>query len=242
VELIVLGASGTYPTRHHACSGYLLREEGFTLWMDAGNGTLAHLQEHVAIDDLDAVYISHTHPDHCADLYPFYYRMLISGRRVPFYTPPGARERLATLSGSPDRFAELPIWHELGPGDTTQIGPFSVRTWEARHSVPTNIARVTAGGRTLTYSGDTAPCDALVEAAEDADLFLCEASWLEPQPEGPIHSTAEQTGLAGNAARAERLMLTPIWPHLDLAAVRGQASDAYGAAVELAIETEGTEV
>lgn len=242
MELIVLGASGTYPTRHMPCSGYLLKHEGFTIWMDAGNGTLAALQEHVDIDELDAVYISHTHPDHCADLYPFYFRMLITGRRVPFYTPPGARDRLATLSGSPEMFASVPIWTELAPGDSAQVGPFTLKTWEARHSVPTNIVRATAGGRTLTYSGDTAPCDDLVEAAEGADVFLCESSWLTPQGGGAIHSTAEQAGAAASAARAKRLILTHVWPHLDHAVVREMASDAYGAAAELAIETKGTEV
>lgn len=242
MELIVLGASGTYPTRHMPCSGYLLRHEGYTIWMDAGNGTLMHLQEHVAIDDLDAVWISHTHPDHCADLYPFYYRMLITGRRVPFYTPPGARERLSTLSGSPERFASLPLWHEVAPGESVQAGPFTLRAWEARHSVPTNIVRASAGGRTLTYSGDTAPCDALVEAADGTDLFLCESSWLTPQPEDAIHSTAEQTGAAARAAGAQRLVLTHIWPHLDHTVVRETASDAYGAAAELAIDLKGTEV
>ena len=73
MELIVLGSSGTWPNAGIATSGYLVRHDGFNLYMDAGTGTLANLQKHIAIEDVDAIVVSHEHPDHFVDLYPFFY-------------------------------------------------------------------------------------------------------------------------------------------------------------------------
>src|SRR5687767_4400840 len=72
MELTVLGACGTYPGPGGACSGYLLQHEGFNLWMDAGHGTLSELQKHIPVSEVDAVFLSHAHPDHFVDMYPFF--------------------------------------------------------------------------------------------------------------------------------------------------------------------------
>src|SRR5262249_22663217 len=65
VELTVLGCSGSFGAPPAgACSGYLVRHGSTAIWMDCGNGTFAHLQEHVSVDELDAVVITHEHPDH----------------------------------------------------------------------------------------------------------------------------------------------------------------------------------
>lgn len=244
MQLITLGACGTYPGTGGACSGYLVRHDGFTLWVDAGNGTLGRLQEHVPIDEVDAIWLSHEHADHCVDLYPFFYRLLIRERRVPVFAPPGARTRLEALVGADTRadFARLLAWTELDDGDAATAGPFALHAFAGRHSVRANILRLTCEDRVLVYSGDTGPCDALVVAAADADLFLCEASWLKVELPGGIHMTAEQTGAAARAARARRLMLTHIWPHLDHEAVRAAAAAAYGGPVELAIHEGRTTI
>lgn len=245
MELITLGACGTYPSAGGACSGFLVTHDGFTLWVDAGSGTLGRLQEHVPIDDVDAIWLSHEHADHCVDLYPFFYRLLITGRTVPIFAPQGARIRLEALIGAESRkdFAHRLAWTDLDGGDRVTAGPFTLHAFESNHSVRANILRLTCEGRVLVYSGDTAPCDALVDAAADADLFLCEASWLEEElPGGNIHMTAEQTGTAARAAKARRLMLTHIWPHLDHEAVRAAAAATYGGPVELAIHNGRTTV
>ena len=55
MELTVLGASGSYGSRHGACSGYLVRTREANLWLDCGNGTLANLHEHLDPADLDVL-------------------------------------------------------------------------------------------------------------------------------------------------------------------------------------------
>jgi ribonuclease BN (tRNA processing enzyme) len=69
---------------------------------------------------------------------------------------------------------------------------------------------VSCNGRTMAYSGDSGPSDELVELARDADLFLCEATLQEPNPEGGTrgHLAADEANAAFLAAGAKRLLLT----------------------------------
>ena len=65
MDLIVLGCSGSYGAPGGgACSGYLVRDGSTNIWIDAGNGTFPHLQEHLDVADLSAVVLTHEHPDH----------------------------------------------------------------------------------------------------------------------------------------------------------------------------------
>ncbi len=90
----VLGTSGSYPGPGSACSGYLLRHQGFNLWLDAGPGTMANLQTHIGLADVDAVVLSHEHPDHWSDIDGFYRRLPLHPARArtwPSTPRPGCR-------------------------------------------------------------------------------------------------------------------------------------------------------
>ena len=70
--------------------------------------------------------------------------------------------------------------HEYGEGEPFEINGLSVTPRRVPHyDIETYGFRVTDGERTLAYSGDSAPSDALVELARGADLFLCEATLAE---------------------------------------------------------------
>ncbi|HLW16405.1 MAG TPA: MBL fold metallo-hydrolase [Actinomycetota bacterium] len=246
MELTVLGADGTYPRAHSACSGFLLQHDGFTLWMDAGNGTLSFLQEHLDMVDVDAIFLSHAHVDHCADVYPFFYQTLNTRKKVPVYAATCVQANMTPLIGDDSKreFGELFEWHPLASGDADEAGPFRFEVFNAAHSIENATVRVSAGGRTLCYSGDTGPNADLSKAARGADLFLCEASWLE-KDEGlmaPIHLRATQAGEAAREAGVERLMLTHIWPRNPLDQVREEASSTFDGSIEFAREIRKTNV
>ena len=102
VELTVLGCSGSYgDPRGGACSGYLVRSGDTALWLDCGNGTFAHLQQHIAVEDLTAVVITHEHPDHCVDVYGLHVLMKWGLHRegFPVYAPEGLDQHLGALVG-----------------------------------------------------------------------------------------------------------------------------------------------
>ena len=68
MRLTVLGSSGTYPAPSNPASGYLIESGGTRVWSEAEPGTFAALARCLDWDLLDAVVVSHRHPDHCMDL------------------------------------------------------------------------------------------------------------------------------------------------------------------------------
>ncbi|MEV0679215.1 MBL fold metallo-hydrolase [Actinosynnema sp. NPDC050436] len=224
--LTVLGTATPYPRPDHACSGYLLRTATTSVWVDAGPGTLANLQRHATPDRLDAVWISHTHADHAADLLPAYYALLHADLRptrpLPLYGPPGLAARLEHFlasTGPNPAHAAFEV-HELHDGHRAEVGDLVLTSRAVEHGLPAFGLRATHGDRTLAYSGDTGPCRALHDLAAGADLFLCEADGAEPRPD---HCTPED---AADAARgAGRLLLT----HIGHTLTEHQAVDRAGA-------------
>ena len=121
MQLTILGSGGGWPRPGLAASGYLLRHEGFVLWLDAGTGTLANLQEHVELLDVDAVVVSHRHFDHFLDLYPYFLALWFDQRRthsIPLFAPPGMFEHAVQLE---ENLSEVFESRVVGPGDRRQI-------------------------------------------------------------------------------------------------------------------------
>lgn len=72
MKLTVVGCSGSFPSAGSACSSYLVEADGFRLLLDMGNGALGELQRHVGLYDLDAIFLSHLHADHCIDMCAYF--------------------------------------------------------------------------------------------------------------------------------------------------------------------------
>jgi ribonuclease BN (tRNA processing enzyme) len=236
VELTVLGAGGGWAKPGHAASGYLVSHEGFRVWVDQGTGSMANLQEHIELDEVDAVVISHRHFDHFLDLFPFFLARWWGTQNapIPLFAPPGLFEHLLQLEADlPSGFA----LHEVQPGETFQAGPLTVRTAPMRHPVPTLGMRFEADAQVLAYSADTGPTDDLVKLAQGAGVLLAEATWVEmPSWAEPIHMTALQAGEAGRNAGVGQLVVTHVWPDNPMDVVQEQASESFDGPVTLAAE------
>jgi ribonuclease BN (tRNA processing enzyme) len=238
VRLTVLGACGAWPAAGQACSGFLVEHDGFRLLVDAGYATLPRLLAHVPAAGIDAVYVSHGHPDHCADLNPLLRARALDGDPPPplaVHAPPGALDAVLAL----DRPGMLDAAYEprpFAPGDEFHIGPFSVRTRLLPHWLPNAGLRLTAGGSALAYTGDTGPSPAVVELARGADLLLADATYMEEAPaeSRPYLGSARLAGGWAAAAGAGRLLLTHLWPGTDPAAAVAAAAAEYGGEVAVA--------
>ncbi|WP_149182154.1 MBL fold metallo-hydrolase [Streptomyces sp. TRM49041] len=218
LRFTVLGSATPYPTVDNPCSGYLVSCGDTRVWVDAGSGTLAQLQRHVRLDELDAIWISHLHADHSADLLTAYYGALYAdielAAPIPLYGPPGIADRLAhfltnTTTRSPVESAFAV--EELHDGHHVRVGALTLTSRAVAHGIPSFALRVDAAGRSLVYSGDTAPCPALTSLAEDCDVLLCEADSAQAPTEGEqVHHTPEDAGDTAGAARARRLVVTHV--------------------------------
>ncbi|MGW4030419.1 MBL fold metallo-hydrolase [Streptomyces sp. NPDC004838] len=242
MKLTVVGCSGSFPSAESACSSYLVEADGFRLLLDMGNGALGELQRHVGLYDLDAIFLSHLHADHCIDMCGYfvarYYRH--DGGRcpaLPVYGPEGTEQRLtAAYDDTPttSSMSEVFDFHTLKSG-SFDIGPFSVRTERVAHPVEAYGIRLEHGGRTLTYSGDTGVCEPLHELAEGADLFLCEASFTHGKEDIPgLHLNGREAGAQARRAGVGRLVLTHIPPWTDGGRNLADARAVYDGPAEIA--------
>jgi ribonuclease BN (tRNA processing enzyme) len=236
VKLTVLGARGAFPEAGDACSGFLVEHDGFRLLLDAGYATFPRLLAVCPAAGVDAVLITHGHPDHCADLSPLLRARSLADdppRGLPIYAPPGALDAVLALDrpGMLD-YALTPV----GDGDLLQIGPFTVEARELPHFVPNNGVRVAAGGVALAYQGDSGPTADLANLADGAALLIAEATYPEAVPghsAGRL-SSALDAAAAATAASAGRLLLTHLWPGLPGAAALDAARSGYAGPVETA--------
>jgi ribonuclease BN (tRNA processing enzyme) len=248
VELIVLGASGTWPVPDAATSGYLLRQDGYNLWVDAGTGTLANLQRYIPVRDIHAVVISHEHPDHMVDLYPCFYARHYGGLgdpHLPVYVPQGFPALAEDLVGEESRKVMRTAfdWRELSPGDTFEAGPFRVSTRYMAHLGLVALGfRIETDSTALAYTGDTGPTERIAELARGANALLGEATWQDDNDLLPFHLSARQVGGYARDAGVGRLILTHIWPSSDKAVSAAQAAEEFPGPISLAADDMRLEI
>jgi len=203
-----------------ASSAYLVQSGEASILLDVGTGAFSKLQRSVDYTQLDAIVISHMHSDHFFDLVPFRYTLkygqLAWERRLPLWLPPGGRERLQALRRAVSRDAAEDFFEtvfdvrEYDPNDRLIVGDVTLRFRRTRHYVETYATRAERDGASIAYSADTAPCDAVVEAAAGASIFVCEAGFgLERgEVERRGHCSAEEAGEMAQQAGVSRLVLT----------------------------------
>ena len=240
MELKVLGSGGTWPRPSGATSGYIVTHEGFNLWVDAGTGTFARLQEHIAIPDIHAVLITHAHPDHFVDLYPAFYARHYGGLGepgLPVIAPEDFYGHFADLVSEEGRDVASIAFEFRGspPGRVHELGPFRVRTFEMAHiGVQALGFRIESNGLVLAYTGDTGPTDEVVKMAEGADVLMSEATWRHSDDLLPFHMSARQAGEHAARAGVGKLALTHIWPTLDTDDSRDEAGGSFDGPIEIA--------
>jgi ribonuclease BN (tRNA processing enzyme) len=232
MTVTVLGCSGSYPGAGGACSGYLVEDGTTRLWLDAGAGTLANLQTHVELRQVDAIVLSHEHPDHWTDLEGFHnvLRFVLVRQKFPVYAPAGLRERTY------DDMSPWVQWHDVSDGDRVTAGTLDLTFSRTDHGPETLAVRIDSpeADRSLGYSADTGPRWSLEALGPGLDLALCEAT-VPVELEGELqHLSAPQAGESARAAGAERLVLTHLWPALDAEESRRRGSEAFGAEVDVA--------
>ncbi|HUF33020.1 MAG TPA: MBL fold metallo-hydrolase [Acidimicrobiales bacterium] len=234
LSLTVLGCDGSYASAGGACSGYLVRSGSTALWLDAGAGTLANLQRHLDLDELDGIVLSHAHPDHWVDVLPFHNvaRYIKPRTGLPVWSPARVRELAGEVNGD---LAPAFTWESVSSGDSVSLDGLTITFSRTDHPGETLAVRVDDGeGASIGYSADTGPGWSLSELGPDLDLALCEAT-LAPQDERRVqHLSARQAGASAHAAGAGRLVLTHLQPGLDAESSRADATAAFGGPVDVA--------
>jgi len=250
MRIHVIGCSGSFAGPDGAASSYLIEQEDSEgrLWrilMDLGSGAFGPLQSVIDPAELDAVIISHLHPDHYLDITGLEVFWAYHERddlpQLPIHAPAPLPDRISAVLGRegdvPDGVSCVPFAHNaLSDHQRFTIGPFDIEVREVLHPVEAYGFRITAGGDVLAYSGDTDTCEALDDLARGADLFLCEAGYIEGRDDRftGVHLTGLRAGEAAVAAQAGRVVLTHVAAWTDPAIPVAEARSVYSGPLELA--------
>ena len=209
MKLHILGVSGPFPESGGATSGYLVEAGDTLLQLDLGSGVLARLTAKMPPESLSALFLSHWHFDHTADLTVLLYRLEALGKTLRVYAPVDESSAIRKIVASASCFDLT----DVAPGDTVTVGTCTVRVGEARHPVPAVGYRIGSEGRILGYTGDTNTLPSLADFYRGSSLLLADGlfpaeSWTEAKP----HLSAALAASLAAEAGAERLVLTHLNP------------------------------
>jgi ribonuclease BN (tRNA processing enzyme) len=239
VRLTVLGGCGGFPGAGQACSGYLVEHDGFRLLIDPGYAILPRLLTLLDAADVDAVLVSHGHPDHCADLNPLLRARAMRDEpapALPVYAPTDALGPVLALD-RPGMLDDAISLREFTPGDRLRVGSFGVRSWLLPHFMPNAGVRLEADGRSLAYTGDSGPSPDLADLARGVDVLLAEATvpWEITDSDPRYLSSARQVGAVASQAGVGHLVLTHLWPGTDHEVATEAAAGSYGGPISVAM-------
>lgn len=242
MRVTVLGSAASYAGAGEACAGHLVESGDTRVLFDCGNGVLANLSKIMDPLDIDAIFISHYHPDHYVDL--FAYQSLLRyapdgpAPAIDVYLPEGLPARMKCLL-SERGCAELDEAFRFVPledGETIEVGEIRVTPVSVEHTEPTFALRAQANGSLLAYTADSSPGEPVSRAVAGADLVLSEATLPEEYTGVAPHMTSTEAGRLARDAGASDLVLVHVWPTNDRNQMEMLASAAFGRPAYVASE------
>ncbi|MFF2446248.1 MBL fold metallo-hydrolase [Neobacillus sp. NPDC058068] len=238
MKLTVIGFWGGYPKQNAASSGYLLEHYGFQLLIDCGSGVLSKLQNITQPDELDAVIISHYHPDHIADIGVLQHARLIQGflgkefPTLPLYGHEFDKHEFAKLT-----YKNITQGVAYDPTSTIMIGPFQVSFLKTNHPVPCYAMRIEAGGKAIVYTADSSFKEEFIEFSRNSDVLLCECNFYGHQNgQSAGHMNSVEAGQFAEKAAVKQLILTHLPHYGTLSDLINEASGEYTGIIKLADE------
>jgi ribonuclease BN (tRNA processing enzyme) len=250
--LDILGVAATAPVAGSAASGYLLRGPHGSVLVDCGPGIVRELAERGTLDDLVAVVVTHRHADHALDLGALAFRLQFPRpreSRVPLHLPAESLDYVDSfdeLIGIPTvPTLRAPLAQAFDVRGRREVAPgLRLTAYAAHHAVPSASLRFEDAetGATVAFSSDTSDCPGLRSAAREADLFVCEATYLTATPqelEGHGHLTGQGAGAVAAGSRVGTLLVSHIADQALAPRILADAAEAAGPAVATLLARPG---
>ncbi|WP_425801171.1 MBL fold metallo-hydrolase [Desulfitobacterium sp. Sab5] len=263
MKITVLGYWGAYPGQGEATAGYLLETDKHHILIDCGSGVLAQLFKYISIDALDAVFLSHYHHDHVADLGCLQYAVMIGQQleNTPDARSSAAKSSAANISASKSSSAKsssaaqaLPIYgHQQSPfipnlsfknltagqeikaGVPLDLNGLKVEFMQTVHEEYNLAMRFEYGGKRLVYTGDTGYSEDLISFMAGADLVIAESSlYAYQRKQGNGHLTSVEAGELSAKANIQELVLTHFPHYGDLTSLQTEAQHVFKGKVQMA--------
>ena len=221
MKAVLLGTGTSYPDPQRVQSGILVEDGEHRILLDIGSGVLHRLtQLEIDIKTIDSIFISHFHIDHCADFLPLCQSLWLSGfdRTLNLYAPTTVREWFRGISEIAFKYLRDKLLIQTTVLDENHVVPLGNMTVVAGPTLhgnyDTRAFRVEHGGKTLTFSSDTAPCRDIVDLAKGTDVLIHECNWLDgPHPEG-VHTSPTELAKIVEDVSPSKVVLTHLSPEV----------------------------
>jgi ribonuclease BN (tRNA processing enzyme) len=220
LTLSVLGAGPAWSDRPGSSgAAYLVRSATTAVVLDLGQGSFPRLGQAIEPSRLDAVVVSHLHPDHFIDLIPLRHYLAYQhqpARSVRVIAPDGLADRIDALHAQPG-FTRLSLRVEPYAEGPIPIGDLTLEARRVRHTADSHAIRIAASeGPGLVYSGDCGVAEDLAPLIRPGDALLVEVSFgAGPVPPGALHLNAAAVAELAVSARPGRVLLTHLQMALD---------------------------
>ncbi|MEC7115292.1 MAG: MBL fold metallo-hydrolase [Actinomycetota bacterium] len=234
LKVTVLGCSGSYASAGGACTGFLVQSPQANVWLDAGPGTLANLQDHICLSELTAIVLSHEHADHWLEL-PVVYnaiRHYVRCEPIPVY---GTTGTFALARNMCEDIEESFTCNVIKDKSSTVIGDQKWRWSRTDHYVETLAPRVEVGDSSMVFSADTGPEWDITQLGPDIGLLIAESTFLSHrEKENILHLSARQAGRMAEHANVSHLVLSHLAPGEEPSQHLREASEAFAGEISLA--------
>lgn len=238
MKLTVIGPWGGYPKANGASAGYLLEHEGYHLLIDCGSAVLSKLQQYIEPEQLDAVIISHYHPDHIADIGVLQHALIIGKymnkeiKTLPIYGHVEDKHGFQSLF-----FDDVTKGVAYEENQELHIGPFKVTFLRTKHPVPCFAMRIETKSSVFVFTGDSSYLDTFSSFATNADILLCESNFYGDMDGAAAgHMTSFEAGQIAQAAQVKHLILTHLPQYGDLEKLKIEASEKFSGNILIAEE------
>ena len=203
MKLTVLGKYGPFPKEGGATSSYLLNVNGKNILLDCGAGSVSRLLKYIKPEDIDVIMLSHFHLDHSSDIgvLSYYYQVLTANgfnKKPLLFCPEGGGPLFEMVENSP--YFEVSV---VRGGEISMLDDIDFEFFPMRHPVESVGVKISCGGKTFAYTGDTNVCDSVEDLCDGADLVLADGGflkkdWAELKPHLSVEHIVEYTNKYGN--------------------------------------------
>jgi ribonuclease BN (tRNA processing enzyme) len=238
VKLVVLGSGTSVPHPQRAAAAFWLETENGSVLLDCG-ADAPHRMAAEKLDwpNLDAVWISHLHLDHCGGLAPLLFGLKWAAQTqtrtkpLKIYGCTGLARWLKAIDDANNyKLFDLPFAIELmevkAQSGGFKLNHLDAETFATPHTRESLALRLNDGLQTIVYSSDTGYAEALAEFARGADLFMLECSFHRNKPTAKHLELSEAMRLA-QLAEPRKLLLTHLYPEWDGIDIEAQARQLW---------------
>jgi ribonuclease BN (tRNA processing enzyme) len=238
LRLDIIGAGPAFTDRPGASgAAYLVRHGQTAVLLDLGQGSFPRLAGAIDPGTLDAILVSHLHPDHFIDLVSFRHFLRWgpkAPRRVRVVGPAGLGDRIDALHAEPGFCSAALDLENLEPGPL-EIGSVTVEVAPVTHAGQSFGFRLSSvGGAGLVYTGDCGRAEDLDALIRPGDVLLAEVSFGPgPVPGDAAHLDGPAVGALATRTGVGRVLLTHLLMGFDEAGTVASARTVYDGPVTL---------